>query len=252
MLANGHVGIQVGSNCTSEGWKSHGNYVWNNTIAGCDEGLHLILADSTGVKNNIIYNSNDPIRFSHAPTNTTWGGNIHYPSRDPLDASATEGDPRLARTSGWNSLATGELNEGDFSIQQGSAAMNAGEAVICTQEAAFPAGNDTTIVLDDCSDPQAPMARAFWPGDTLIVWDSNSGSAWTDTVISIDSDHQLTLNSGHDWAENDAVFICYREFAGTIICPKIDSTDGQKIDAGAREFKDNSPPFSPSNLRVLE
>lgn len=137
---------------------------YNNTfVEAVDYGVVIASGGSSHIfKNNIIWQTGGTIAdvasgiatcdynlWSNAPSVKAKG------SYDPAYAL-----PELAKTSGWNNLKGGDLDGGEFALQDTSPAIDAGT----------PLGAGFDYILD-CN-------KSVWPAKTVLMDQDTQGSGW--------------------------------------------------------------------------
>lgn len=135
------AGIWLGA---PQGYQVTDTLVYNNTVIDCYYGIMLTYYfANTSIKNNIFWNpsggktvlkyGNDysGINANH----NLWGEKIPSELMGPDDII---GAPLIQKTSGWHSLAGGDLKLSDFSLTNSSLALNAGENL----------GTDYDLIVD--------------------------------------------------------------------------------------------------------
>ena len=176
LIANCGEGITLWSGTNNDNDPALINVVIaNNTIVelystdGSQRAIRLEASSrhsNTIIKNNIFWQSAGQIAYVTADPDLVFSNNLwSMPQADVDNDAKGSGDvygqvPRLAKTTGWNSLTAGSLNGSEFNLQTTSPAIDAGTRI---------SGEFETI--PECED-------SVWPTQIVLVNQDNQGSGW--------------------------------------------------------------------------
>lgn len=167
VAGNVSAGIYLGFSPLSGGVCTDSVF-YNNTIVGCYRGIWIISNrfSNTSIKNNIFWKigANDTLAVGANPTAADFDYNL-WSSEPELSGAKGANDssyavPLLSKTSGWQSLAAGELDGSEFALGGNSPAIDAGTRV------ATEFGN-----ISECD-------QSEWPSQIVLIDQDNHGSGW--------------------------------------------------------------------------
>ena len=218
MVANCSVGISLeagGSDCVDNGYTPKGNIIANNTLVDNSKNFELCRVPTTASQNyawnNISadYGSvSEMVDVNCSPgTGLEFDYNLWHETYAGAGANAqNNADPKLAKTSGWDSLVAGVVSASDFDINNDSAAIDNGKT--------------PTTCSGKTGDQLTVGNTGYWiVGDT--IYDDDGYSA---TVDSIDSDTTLTISGANKAQITSGDSLYYRAISSS------------EIDIGADEW----------------